>query len=956
MASVLSFAVLSDYRAKLALFCLPIAFSRLAVPAVGFESWRTRGAHALLVLVVAIGNRLAYERPGDSLAFSPLVAVVLWSYLSPRARSGFVAAAGAAAATAGLHFEPVGTLRAATACVMAWGVVVLLGTLLPGTARGTALRDGAVFVAAVAVAMGSGWLDSAARYLLPLDELFEGYLALESATSEVSALRRDALELLVLTAHIQIAIGFLGIEYLRACQVRKIRLLNIAPAQTSDASDAASLVPPSKINGGTKESTQNGNAAAVQDDSKGCKTGKGAINALERVTLRDFLRASCLFVLTSALPYMGARIFFASANSVAFRVLQRKVEANFLTEVFFDESGGKNRGFSNAARGIALGGKSSAARWVGLDGESRAWLSGPVAEVSTAWGSTASSTVRLRDANLTMGVYLEAIHDISDRGFSLVQRKVFSLPKLALFPGLFMARPAFVALVLPISVCLDAGKSWLSAKLTTWARELRTEARDRTSKRTKIFEHDMRHEEQINLSGGAAFTRFRWDALSEEISNMKLRAELFETARSYLNWLYWSDILSVGIEVMIASILESSAMDVADVWVSQRVIEDAIDALLMRSRAEADLASMRVDRERIAGLVQAWTKRASGGPPTAPHEPGSAQAGARALLSDWRGQVACERSPSAAFEVSGVTVSRGTASVRLESLRIEAGNVVAVTGHNGCGKSTLFSMLAAAPCAQSPVPLPDSVSVTVEAGAFLRLPGAAATETVTETASLEDRVRVATLSQRSYHPLFARPVEWFLATGTQEAEAEGERATLERATAARVASLASDLGFVDAGKAKGKEPASLGEDRGRAWLLAELTAESEDWHGSLSGGQRSKAEFVRSVFLAPECPDLVLIDEGFAALDPRSKAVVQSRLKRFCSKSLLLVVYHSDTEESAIDSPLDLSLDSTGGSSNSTAHGCVPSNGFFTLNLHVEQGVARLRPLCALPPPQRLKA
>ena len=404
------------------------------------------------------------------------------------------------------------------------------------------------------------------------------------------------------------------------------------------------------------------------------------------------------------------------------------------------------------------------------------------------------------------------------------------------------------------------------------------------------------HEHLFPLLTGAAFTRFRWDALSEEISNMKLRAELFETvcpsanhqmasarakaksfnfffpnshqARSYLNWLYWSDILSVGIEVMIASILESSAMDVADVWVSQRVIEDAIDALLMRSRAEADLASMRVDRERIAGLVQAWTKRAPGGPPTAPHESGSQEPGS---AQAWAGQVACERSPSAAFEVSGVTVSRGTASVRLESLRIEAGNVVAVTGHNGCGKSTLFSMLAAAPCAQSPVPLPDSVSVTVEAGAFLRLPGAAATETVTETASLEDRVRVATLSQRSYQPLFARPVEWFLATGTQEAEAEGERATLERATAARVASLASDLGFVDAGKAKGKEPASLGEDRGRAWLLAELTAESEDWHGSLSGGQRSKAEFVRSVFLAPECPDLVLIDEGFAALDPRWK-------------------------------------------------------------------------------------
>ncbi|CAJ1354341.1 unnamed protein product [Effrenium voratum] len=103
----------------------------------------------------------------------------------------------------------------------------------------------------------------------------------------------------------------------------------------------------------------------------------------------------------------------------------------------------------------------------------------------------------------------------------------------------------------------------------------------------------------------------------------------------------------------------------------------------------------------------------------------------------------------------------------------------------------------------------------------------------------------------------------------------------------------------------------------------ELQAEMADWYGELSGGQRSKAELMRQVFLKAECPKVILLDEVFAPLDPGSKLLVQQLLKERCSESLILVIYH------------------TGDGTQ-----CVSSNNFFDDNLHVSNGSAHLVGLC----------
>ena len=90
------------------------------------------------------------------------------------------------------------------------------------------------------------------------------------------------------------------------------------------------------------------------------------------------------------------------------------------------------------------------------------------------------------------------------------------------------------------------------------------------------------------------------------------------------------------------------------------------------------------------------------------------------------------------------------------------------------------------------------------------------------------------------------------------------------------------------------------------------------------------------------CPPILLIDEGFAALDPKSRTVVQSKLKAFCAHSLILVIYHSDAPTAPSAAPGEAPSEEDAAANPGT---CV-SGGFFTQNLAFGNGTARVVGLC----------
>lgn len=82
------------------------------------------------------------------------------------------------------------------------------------------------------------------------------------------------------------------------------------------------------------------------------------------------------------------------------------------------------------------------------------------------------------------------------------------------------------------------------------------------------------------------------------------------------------------------------------------------------------------------------------------------------------------------------------------------------------------------------------------------------------------------------------------------------------------------------------------------------------------------------------CPNVLLIDETFAPLDPKSKNLVMQKIKKFCYNSIVLVIYHADVKEA------------TKGNEFIEDDPCVHSSNFFDANLHVEDGVLMVRPVC----------
>ena len=264
--------------------------------------------------------------------------------------------------------------------------------------------------------------------------------------------------------------------------------------------------------------------------------------------------------------------------------------------------------------------------------------------------------------------------------------------------------------------------------------------------------------------------------------------------RMWLNWLYWQDVLQPGIELGIAWLLEAGHIGVADIWLFSRVIEDTVDTILTRSRAEAQLATLVGNAKQLEAL----------------HEAISAAQAAEKVL--------CGLGRIAGDDDAAVTIrcdfSRGHARVRVgdatsgASARLPPA-VYALTGANGSGKSTLLALLSS--CARGGLP-PQGVTFHATCQIDISL--------------TDDAAQIVEVPQRLYCPLHCSPIRW-LAQSMLEGAAAGSSESADATTmAARAAGLLSQLKF-----------RSNGDDSGEMALATELLAEHDDYVRTITRAQ-----------------------------------------------------------------------------------------------------------------------
>ena len=774
----------------------------------------------------------------------------------------------------------------------------------------------------------------------------------------LAALRLQAEELLLVTAALQIALGFIGIDYLRDRNRRANALLRVrrrTPAPILD--DVSTTLAANGKKKGQAEPSESDDYDETNDDDP---TGIGP-----KISSRDYMRRSLRFLVGVAVPYCFWRTSMEAINIYNYRAFQRRLESDFLDMLF--------RPDTSAGAAFAASATKEPSTQTGTCGEGQTSTIGTCEESNSVFTESSSSTGLARlelvgSSNFTVTSYTESLGLMSTDAFELVSRKLFSLPKLMLFPKLLVTRPAFVAMALPLAVVLDTAKASVQSSMRLAERRCQERANELKSEQQRVQEHDVRHVQQIKIGFAAPFTQERWESLARRIQGYEIAQKIFYDVNNFFRWLYWSDFLKLGIEVLLASVLEDGGMTVTDVWLYSRVIEDTLDTLLMRTRAEAELSRMGSNVNKLQTLVALWENDQHGRQiraPSPPLQPEPREIGEQefSMSSDMYKNLTSRFVPCANIgenyswengtiaEISSLRFSRGLTTAFFSAkaatpLRLKAGQVVAITGANGCGKSTTFAILSSLSCATNPVALPKSVAVAEGASVALFPPSINNTTMPT--------FDVVQLGQTSYFPLFARPMEWFLQRTITDVEADVITTALEKGTnvsdalssaavtaVRRIAEVANELRFNE-----------LHEMDPKALLKRE-----GDWYGALSGGQRSKADFIRTVFLrniesaspAVEitCPTLLLIDEGLAAMDPRSKALVQQKLKAFCRHSVVLVIYHTDAEKDAVYDVRDDAVmeEATSTLLREVGVGCVPG-GFFNANLHFHNGEVGLRDLC----------
>ena len=276
-----------------------------------------------------------------------------------------------------------------------------------------------------------------------------------------------------------------------------------------------------------------------------------------------------------------------------------------------------------------------------------------------------------------------------------------------------------------------------------------------------------------------------------------------------------------------------------------RAFEDALDTILMRSRAEAELARLKSDAARLLALHEVLHRQQQAGVlhcrvvrrASSHHETDLAVAGT--------GIGTGTSATGSELRLESIALTRGETSLSIPHLALPLPGVYALIGPNGSGKSTLFAMLSACH-ASLQVSTDEGVDVgardvdgATEGGspqggstqggglAAMAAPPAGVNFTSSEgiiwlpapaprpEGMAQPVPTLVEVSQRAYTPLHVRPIEW-MSTRVREQSARRTSARglglgahesahesaleIEIATSRSTAPLASEIEIVTSRK------------------------------------------------------------------------------------------------------------------------------------------------------------
>ena len=500
------------------------------------------------------------------------------------------------------------------------------------------------------------------KFMFPISELSAAFDIISTFVPNKPLLHGMLQHLLFVTFHIQVGMGHIGIDFLTSEQRRKNMLIRMDVDNPDPSSSEES-----GGGGGGDSSRSNGNeqkyelGRVVSKEFEDPTTGKmrmyhgkiqkyfvkeklyhvvfedsdsedmdeeevsrysKAMTTTEETTTkkkssfdpsRKFRRSAPTFILFCVIPYMIRIILFGNLNNFVFMFVRNSIHRSIRIHELFDHE----------------------------------------SHLEAIANDSAQSPDDLGSA---MDVVVTNAYDI-------INRKLFSLPKLLILPGVISRQPNLLVKIFPLIFLTDMLKGKIVATVTERVERFQKDARDVNSIRQKVEQFDLKNAELLRRSGMGAtkFTQRRWDEFTLDYQAKMAAGDLLRRTRGFYMWLQRNFVFVVLIDCALAKLLAEGSIIVAEIFVFSRAIEDVVDLLLIRSRSESELATLMTQVEKLKVLDGLWSKSKE------------------SKLLPCRVSDSENSGAENSIELTNVAYTRGTAAITVEHLVIEKG-IYAVTG------------------------------------------------------------------------------------------------------------------------------------------------------------------------------------------------------------------------------------------------------------------------------------
>ena len=320
--------------------------------------------------------------------------------------------------------------------------------------------------------------------LFPIAEIQASYDIMDEFITEEGLLRDQVSRLFFITFHIQVGIGYLGIDFLKQEQHRRNELVRM-DMDVTDQNKSQSR--------GSSSSERKSTPSASKVSSS--QEGKDGDQRKTNRSLR-FQRTAAPFIFFTAVPYMIKVIGYGNLNAFAMVCMRDDIHRSVRLYNLFDHDNYL----------VALTDHSAKAP---------AGMKAIPTHIRNIWFPLSYLI------NTFLGFHILAPYEKDFAGYmdtivsttyDLFNRKLFSLPKVMLLPLVMTKQPKMIAQIFPIIFISDWLKGRAVSYMTNRIEELEKDIQELNAVRSKVEAFDLKNSELLHRSGPGAmdFTRQRW--------------------------------------------------------------------------------------------------------------------------------------------------------------------------------------------------------------------------------------------------------------------------------------------------------------------------------------------------------------------------------------------------------------------------------------------------------------